>query len=124
LWAVAPAADGGGLQKISDHVYSYAGANGVSSKTGFVANVGLVVGRDSALVVDTLLSPKLAFDKEAKVLCEGKTAADAPAIAGEFANRLPEQNRTELPGMIETNLRIRYLPQPAAGNSEAVKTTK
>jgi cyclase len=287
------AAEGAGLQKITDHVYAYAGATGASAETGFGANAGVVVGSNAALVVDTLLSPKMAekfmadirkvtdkpikyvanthyhldhawgnqvfagagaviigqensskdmtmaaeslkhpemfglttkdvegikltpatilfpdrltvdlgdvtvelnypgpthtndsitvavpqdkvmftgdilfshynpylaegdianwtkvlgelqksemarfipghgpvssktdladmkkylevFDKEAKVLCAGKTAADAPAIAAELAKMLPQPARPELPGMVEMNLRAKYLPQPAA----------
>ena len=53
------------------------------------------------------------FDKEAKRLCVGKTAADAEAIAQELAKLLPAQNRTELPFMIRVNLAARYLPKAA-----------
>jgi len=53
------------------------------------------------------------FDALARTLCEGKRPEDAPAIAQELINRLPQQERTELPGLVELNLRLKYLPQPA-----------
>jgi cyclase len=52
------------------------------------------------------------FDTEAKRLCAGKTAADAPAIARELEPLLPAQHRTELPFMVRANLSARYLPKP------------
>lgn len=50
------------------------------------------------------------FDKQAKILCAGKTRDDAPAIAQELLKTLPDQKRTELIGGVETNLRTKYLP--------------
>jgi cyclase len=52
------------------------------------------------------------FDKQAKVLCAGKTQNDAPAIAREMLKVLPDQKRTELIWAIENNLRAKYLPRP------------
>ena len=52
------------------------------------------------------------FDVLAKELSKGKKAEDAPAIAEEMIKRLPAQNRTELPGLVEMNLRSKYLPPP------------
>jgi glyoxylase-like metal-dependent hydrolase (beta-lactamase superfamily II) len=57
------------------------------------------------------------FDKQAKALCAGKTQNDVPAIAKELLKTLPDQKRAELPGLIEMNLRSRYLP----ADSNAVK---
>jgi cyclase len=52
------------------------------------------------------------FDSQAKTLCSGKSANEAPAIAQELIKRLPQQERTELPRLVEFNLRLKYLPQP------------
>jgi cyclase len=52
------------------------------------------------------------FDALARTLCAGKGAEDAPVIAPELIKRLPQQERTELPILVETNLRVKYLPQP------------
>jgi len=52
----------------------------------------------------------LAFDKEAKRLCAGKTADDAPAITEEMLKVLPDQGRTSLSRMVTANLKMRYLP--------------
>lgn len=54
------------------------------------------------------------FDTVARELCQGKSAADAPAIAQELAKRLPDLNRDELPFMIQYNLQARYLPKADA----------
>ncbi len=51
------------------------------------------------------------FDKQAKILCAGKTQNNAPAIAQELLKTLPDQKRTELTGGVEGNLRNKYLPQ-------------
>ncbi len=51
------------------------------------------------------------FDKQAKVLCAGKTQDDAPAIAQEMLKILPDQKRTELIWGVENNLRSKYLPK-------------
>jgi cyclase len=51
------------------------------------------------------------FDKQAKVLCAGKTQDDAPAIAQEMLKILPDQKRTELVSGVENNLRSKYLPK-------------
>jgi cyclase len=61
------------------------------------------------------------FDSLARELCKGRTAADAQLLAKEMALRLPAQQRTELPGMIEMNLRARYLPQSEPAKSETGK---
>jgi cyclase len=54
------------------------------------------------------------FDTQAKTLCAGKVADDAPAIAQELISRLPQQQRTELPTLVEFNLRLKYLPKAEA----------
>ena len=51
------------------------------------------------------------FDKQAKILCAGKTQDDAPAIAQEMLKILPDQKRTELISGVENNLRSKYLPK-------------
>ena len=51
------------------------------------------------------------FDKQAKVLCAGKTQDDAPAIAQEMLKTLPDQKRTELVMGVENNLLTKYLPK-------------
>ena len=51
------------------------------------------------------------FDKQAKVLCAGKTQNDAPTIARELLKVLPDQKRTELIWAVENNLRSNYLPR-------------
>ena len=51
------------------------------------------------------------FDTEARKLCAGKTAADAPVIAKELLKLLPDQGRTELPMMVQANLAARFLPK-------------
>jgi cyclase len=52
------------------------------------------------------------FDRLARELCAGKQADDAPALMAELLEKLPKQDRPELAGIIEKNLRVRYLPQP------------
>ncbi len=47
-----------GLQKISEHVYAYVDGKSPSPASSFGANAGLVVGKDGALVIDTLVSAK------------------------------------------------------------------
>jgi cyclase len=54
------------------------------------------------------------FDAQAKALCAGKKAEDAPAIAKELIKRLPDQQRSELSMLVEANLKRKYLPQPEA----------
>jgi cyclase len=54
------------------------------------------------------------FDAQAKTLCAGKVADDAPAIAQELIKHLPQQQRTELPSLVEFNLRLKYLQLPEA----------
>ncbi|MFH0824347.1 MAG: MBL fold metallo-hydrolase [Pseudomonadota bacterium] len=51
------------------------------------------------------------FDTHATRLCVGKSAEDAPTIAQEVLKRLPEQQRTEMPMLVEFNLRTKYLPK-------------
>ncbi len=51
------------------------------------------------------------FDKQAKILCAGKTQDDAPALAQEMLKILPDQKRTELISGVENNLRSKYLPK-------------
>jgi glyoxylase-like metal-dependent hydrolase (beta-lactamase superfamily II) len=56
LAGVSCAADG--LQKISDHVYAYAGAINPSPVNSFGANAGIVIGGKGVLAVDSLGSAK------------------------------------------------------------------
>jgi cyclase len=53
------------------------------------------------------------FDKQAKALCAGKKADDAPAIAAKIIGLLPQQHRDRLTSAIESNLRSQYLPHPS-----------
>lgn len=46
------------LTKIADNVYSYVGQKDGSPAHSFAANAGIVIGTDSVLVVDTLISAK------------------------------------------------------------------
>ena len=46
------------LTKLADNVYSYVGVKDASPANSFAANAGIVVGRDSVLVIDTLISAK------------------------------------------------------------------
>ncbi len=50
------------------------------------------------------------FDENARRLCDKKTQDDAPAVAEELLKLLPEQGRTEMPVLVEMNLRTKYLP--------------
>lgn len=52
------AAAAGGLQKISDSVYSYADVKGASAKNSFGANAGIIVGQDFIVAVDSLMSAR------------------------------------------------------------------
>ncbi len=47
-----------GLTRIADNVYSYVGEKDESPAHSYAANAGIVIGRDSVLVVDTLISAK------------------------------------------------------------------
>lgn len=47
-----------GLTKIADNVYSYVGQKDASPAHSFAANAGIVIGRDSVLVIDTLISAR------------------------------------------------------------------
>lgn len=46
------------LTKVADNVYSYVGQKDGSPAHSFAANAGIVIGKDSVLVVDTLISAK------------------------------------------------------------------
>ena len=46
------------LTKLADNVYSYVGVKDASPAHSFAANAAIVVGRDSVLVIDTLISAK------------------------------------------------------------------
>lgn len=46
------------LTKIADNVYSYVGEKDGSPQHSFAANAGIIIGTDSVLVVDTLISAK------------------------------------------------------------------
>lgn len=60
ILVVCATASGEGLQKISEHVYAYVTPGAPAPSEGVTANAGLVVGKDSALVIDTLFSAKAA----------------------------------------------------------------
>jgi glyoxylase-like metal-dependent hydrolase (beta-lactamase superfamily II) len=51
------------------------------------------------------------FDAKAKELCLWKKQEDAPILAEELINQLPDQGRTELLAIVISNLRAKYLPQ-------------
>lgn len=55
------------------------------------------------------------FDAHAQALCEGKRADDSQTIARELIKRLPDQQRTEMPILVEFNLKFRYLAPTEAG---------
>jgi len=46
------------LTKLTDNVYAYVGVKDASPAHSFAANAGIVVGRESILVIDTLISAK------------------------------------------------------------------
>jgi cyclase len=58
MLAAATASAGQGLTKLADNVYSYVDVKNASPANSFAANAGIVIGRDSILVVDTLISAK------------------------------------------------------------------
>lgn len=60
--------------------------------------------------VEQMKTYVLVFDKLATELCAGKTQADAKTLAEEMLKKLPAQGRENMPGMVETNLRMKYLP--------------
>ena len=65
---------GNGLVRISDHVYSYVDVKDGSPANSFGANAGVIIGEDSIVVVDTLVSAK-----EAKrFLQDIKSISDKP----------------------------------------------
>ncbi|AFM24061.1 MBL fold metallo-hydrolase [Desulfomonile tiedjei] len=72
---------------------------------------GPVAGKSDLEAMKTYMRE---FDTLARSLCSGKSAQDAPAIAQEIIRRLPDQQRSELPKLVEFNLRAKYLPQPEA----------
>lgn len=47
-----------GLIKITDSVYSYADVKGASPKNSFGANAGIIIGKDSIVAVDSLISAR------------------------------------------------------------------
>ncbi len=54
----AAAADTGGLQQISAHVWAYVGTKDFSPAGSYGANAGMIVGEKAVMVVDTLISEK------------------------------------------------------------------
>lgn len=79
--------------------------------TKIIPGHGPVSGKSDLAQMKTYLSE---FDTQAKTLCADKVAGDAPAIAQELIKRLPQQERKELPILVEFNLQLRYLPKPEA----------
>jgi len=57
------------------------------------------------------------FDRKAQQLSKGKKQDDAAAVAEELIKALPDQGRTEIPAMVESNLREKYFP--AAGTAKS-----
>lgn len=49
------------------------------------------------------------FDKQARILAEGKTQADVVEVADAILPLLPEQGRAGLPHIIQMNLNVKYL---------------
>lgn len=49
------------LSRVADGVYSYVGVKDAFLANSFATNAGIVIGRDSLLVVDTLISAKEAL---------------------------------------------------------------
>ncbi len=70
--AVGRTAAAQGLTRIADGVYAYVDAKQASPKTGFGANAGIVVGTNAVLVVDTLVSAKMAraFIKDIRTITD------------------------------------------------------
>jgi glyoxylase-like metal-dependent hydrolase (beta-lactamase superfamily II) len=56
--AAGPALGENGLVKISEHVYSYIDVKDGSPANSYGANAGIVIGEDTILVVDTLVSSR------------------------------------------------------------------
>jgi cyclase len=79
--------------------------------TKIIPGHGPVSGKSDLKDMKTYLGE---FDALAKTLCADKAAVDAPAIAQELIKRLPQQERKELPILVEFNLRLKYLPKPEA----------
>jgi glyoxylase-like metal-dependent hydrolase (beta-lactamase superfamily II) len=63
-----------GLKKIAENVYAYVDTKHASPRNGFGANAGIIVGKDGILVVDTLISAKMAD----KFLKDIRTISDKP----------------------------------------------
>ncbi len=63
-----------GLTKVADGVYSYADIKNSSPANSFGANAGIIIGKDSIVVIDTLVS-----SKEAKRFIKGiRTISEKP----------------------------------------------
>ncbi|MBF0217816.1 MAG: MBL fold metallo-hydrolase [Candidatus Omnitrophica bacterium] len=60
------------------------------------------------------------FEAQARELCLWKKQEDAPVLAEELINQLPNQGRTELPSIVISNLRAKYLPPatPVSGSEK------
>ena len=69
----ARAADDG-LKRVSEHVWAYTDTTGSSKDNAFGANAGIIVGRDSIAVVDTLINAKTA----ARFLADIRAVSDKP----------------------------------------------
>lgn len=65
---------GEGLLRITENVYSYVGAKDGSASSSFGANAGIVMGEDSIMVVDALVSAKAA----GKLIEDIKAVSDKP----------------------------------------------
>ncbi|MBU0910886.1 MAG: MBL fold metallo-hydrolase [Proteobacteria bacterium] len=58
LFLVHSAHAGSGLTRISDHVYAYVDVKEASPANSFGANAGIIIGPDSIVVIDTLVSAR------------------------------------------------------------------
>jgi glyoxylase-like metal-dependent hydrolase (beta-lactamase superfamily II) len=68
----------------------------------------------SAKDLDNMRTYLIEFDKQATALCAGKQSKDVDAVAGELLKRLPDQQRTEMPSLVDLNLKLKYLAPTAA----------
>ena len=96
-----------GLEKISDHVYAYAGTKNPSPANSFGANAGIVIGDKGILVVDTLASAKAAR----RFIEDIRKISDKP-IRYVVDTIITLTTRWAIPSL--QRLVLRYLPSQAA----------